>query len=326
MARRTGRAPEIETESGSPRSAANSIRELEWDDLRYFLAVADSGSFNQAALVLGVSYSTVTRRVNALEDRIGVRLFDRNRGGHDLTAAAEEMANVARRMDGEIRSLARQLSGRDQRMSGRIRVAIAEMLALTYMQDLAAFRHEYPEIEVDLVAASEHADLACLEVDIALRAGNHPPDELVGRRLEMLPVAIYASEEYLARRPADLELAAHTWISPNGGFTQLASHAWMLKHAQDAHVAMRVHSGTTLLAAVREGIGIAHLFCAMGDAQPELRQIRPPEPELETALWILTHDDLRTTPRIRAFLDFMAKRIRLRSGQMKPILFQGGKK
>ena len=301
----------------------NPARELEWDDLRYFLAVADSGSFNQAAVKLGVSYSTVTRRVNALEERVGVRLFGRNRGGHELTAAAEEMTDVARRMEDEVLSLSRHLSGRDQRMSGRVRVATAEMLALSYMQDLAAFRVAYPDIEVDLIVASEHADLASLEADVALRAGNDPPEDLVGRRLEMLSVALYASEEYLAQQADDLDPSKHVWIALNGGFAQLASHAWMRKHAPGARIALRVNSGTTLLAAVREGIGVAHLFCAMGDAQPELKQIRPPEPELETALWILTHDDLRTNARIRAFLDFMAKRIRRRSGQMKPILFQG---
>lgn len=301
----------------------NSISELEWDDLRYFLAVADSGSFNQAAVKLGVSYSTVTRRVSTLEERLGVRLFDRNRGGHELTAAAEEMAHVARRVEEEVLSLSRHLSGRDQRMSGRVRLATAEMLALVYMQDLAAFRIEYPDIAVDLVATSEHADLASREADVALRTGNHPPEELVGRRLEMLPVAPYASKKYLALQPADLELSEHTWILLDSGLAQLASHAWMLEYAPGAQIALRVNSGTTLLAAVKEGIGVAHLFCAMGDAQPELERIRPPQPELETALWILTHDDLRTTARIRAFLDFMAKRIRQRSGQMKPILFQG---
>jgi molybdate transport repressor ModE-like protein len=299
----------------------NSIDELEWDDLRYFLAVADTGSFNQAAAKLGVSYSTVTRRVSSLEERLGVRLFDRNRGGHDLTAAAEEMADVARKVEGEIQSLGRHLFGRDQRLSGRLRIATAEMLALTYMQDLAAFRLEYPDIEIDLVSTAEQADLSAREADIALRMGNSPAENLVGRRLGVLPVALYASEGYLSRHPADVDPSKHTWVSWDLGFTQMPTHAWMRKHAPNAKVALRVNSGTTLLAAVKAGLGVSHLFCSMGDAQEDLRQIQPPDPELETALWILTHDDLRTTARVRAFLDFMAKRIRRRTDPIETTLF-----
>jgi len=297
----------------------NTIDEVEWDDLRYFLAVAETGSFNQAAAKIGVSYSTVTRRVSSLEKRLGVRLFDRNRGGHELTAAADEMADVARRVRAEIHSLDRYLVGRDKRMSGRVRVATAEMLALTFMPDLAAFRLEYPNIEIDIVSAPEHANLASREADVALRTGNHPPENLVGRRLAKLPVALYASAEYISRNPLDRSLSEHTWVSWDLAFRQLASHAWMREHAPGAPVGLRVNSGTALLSAVRAGIGVGHLFCMMGDVQDDLMQIRPPEPELETALWILTHDDLRTTARIRVFLDFMAKRIRKRAGNTKAI-------
>jgi len=300
----------------------NSIDELEWDDLRYFLAVAETGSFNQAAAKIGVSYSTVTRRVSSLEERLGVRLFDRNRGGHELTPAADEMADVARKVRTEIHSLDRHLVGRDKRMSGRVRVATAEMLALTYMPDLAAFRLEYPNIEVDVVSAPEHANLASREADVALRTGNHPPENLVGRRLQKLSVALYASSDYISRNPADKELSEHTWVAWDSSLTQMASHAWMREHAPNAPVALRVNSGTTLLAAVTAGIGVAHLFCATGEAQSDLIQIRPPDSELETALWILTHDDLRTTARIRVFLDFMAQRIRERSAQIKTAEFK----
>ncbi len=302
----------------------STIDELEWDDLRYFLAVAETGSFNQAAARIGVSYSTVTRRVSSLEERLGVRLFDRNRGGHELTTAADEMAEVAKRVRTEIHSLDRHLVGRDKRMSGRVRVATAEMLALTYMPDLAAFRVEYPSIEIDVVSAPEHANLASREADVALRTGNHPPENLVGRRLQKLSVALYASPEYLSRNPADLDPSKHTWVSWDSALSQLASHAWMRKNAPNAPVALRVNSGTTLMAAVRSGIGVGHLFCAMADEQDDLIRIRPPEPELETALWILTHDDLRTTARIRVFLDFMAQRIRDRSTRGKIMEVEAG--
>ena len=193
------------------------------------------------------------------------------------------------------------------------------MLALTFMPDLAAFCLEYPNIEIDIVSATEHANLASREADVALRTGNHPSENLVGRRLANLPVALYASAEYISRNSLDLSLSEHTWVSWDLAFRQLASHAWMREHTPGAAVGLRVNSGTALLGAVRAGIGVGHLFCMTGDVHDDLKQIRPPEPELETELWILTHDDLRTTARIRVFLDFMAKRIRKRAGNTKAI-------
>jgi molybdate transport repressor ModE-like protein len=282
---------------------------VDWEDLRYFLAVARSGSLTDAARELSVSYSTVSRRLATLEEGLGTRLFDRLASGYQLTSAGAEMLESARRMEAEFAALSRRVQGRDARLAGRLRVATTDALATTFMPELAAFTRRYPEIEIDLVTTPAPAELALREVEVALLVTDRPPESLVGRRLARLPSALYASQRYLAECPAGEDLAAHAWVGWEDGMGHIPAARWMREHVPQARVACRVSSGSALRAAVRAGVGIAHLLCFFADEDPELRRVRPPDPELETGLWLLTHEDLCTTGRVRVFLDFMAEAI-----------------
>jgi molybdate transport repressor ModE-like protein len=282
---------------------------VDWEDLRYFLAVARSGSLTGAARELSVSYSTVSRRLSALEEGLGARLFERLAGGYQLTAAGAEMLEAARRMEAEFAALSRLVQGRDARLAGRLRVASTDALATTFMPDFAAFARRYPEIEIDLVTTPAPAELALREVEVALLVTDRPPASLVGRRLARLPSALYAGQRYLAEHPAGDDLAAHAWVGWEDGMGHIPAARWMREHVPQARVACRVSSGSALRAAVRAGVGIAHLLCFFADEDPELRRLRAPDPELETGLWLLTHEDLCTTGRVRVFLDFMAEAI-----------------
>jgi molybdate transport repressor ModE-like protein len=282
---------------------------VHWDDLRYFLSIARSGSLTDAARELAVSYSTVSRRLNALEEALGVRLFERLASGFELTPAGAEMLESAERMEAEFDELSRRVLGRDARLSGHLRMATTDALATRFMPHLVAFTRRYPEIEVDIVTTAAPAELAMRDAEVALLATNAPPESLVGRRLVRLSSALYASRAYLEERPEVEDLAAHCWVTWEKGMEHIPAARWMRENVPGAHVACRVSTGTALRAAVHDGIGIGHLLCFLAEDDPTLCQVRPPEPELETGLWLLTHEDLAATGRVRVFLDFLADAI-----------------
>ena len=303
---------------------------VDWDDLRTFLAVARTGSLTEAARSLGVSYSTVSRRLAGLEEGLGARLFDRDSAGYAPTPVGAEMLESARRMETEFEALSRRVRGQDARLSGRVRVATTDALATSFMPELAAFSRRFPDIEVDLLSTPEPAELAMRETEVALLVTARPPASLVGRRLAKLPSALYAARSYLEEHPAGLEPSAHVWVGWEDGMAHIPAARWMREQVPHARVACRVSTGTALLAALQAGIGVGHLLCFLADEDPGLARLRPPEPALETGLWLLTHQDLRTTGRVRVFLDSMADAIgrhrrRLASGHSPARAAAGGR-
>ena len=282
---------------------------MDWDDLRTFLAVARTGSLTEAARSLGVSYSTVSRRLAGLEEGLGARLFDRDTSGYAPTPVGAEMLESARRMEAEFEGLSRRVRGQDARLAGRVRVATTDALATSFMPELASFSRRFPDIEVDLLTTPEPAELAMREAEVALLVTDRPPSSLVGRRLAKLPSALYAAQSYLADHPATLDPPAHVWVGWEDGMAHIPAARWMREHVPHARVACRVSTGTALRAAVQAGVGVAHVLCFLADEEPGLERLCPPEPVLETGLWLLTHEDLRATGRVRVFLDFMAEAV-----------------
>jgi DNA-binding transcriptional LysR family regulator len=230
------------------------------------------------------------------------------------------MLESARRMEAEFDALSRRVRGSDARLAGRVRVATTDALATSFMPEIAAFSRRFADIELDLLSTPEPAELAMREAEVALLVTDRPPASLVGRRIARLPSALYAAKSYLAEHAASLEPAAHVWVGWEDGMSHIPAARWMREHVPHARVACRVSTGTALRAAVRAGVGAAHLLCFLADDDPELERLRPPEAALETGLWLLTHEDLRATGRVRVFLDFMAEAIgrhrrRLAAGQ-----------
>ncbi|MBI3452433.1 MAG: LysR family transcriptional regulator [Rhodospirillales bacterium] len=281
---------------------------MNWDDLRIFLAVVRSGSVRAAANALGVNHSTVSRRIDAFEKKLEVRLFERLPTGYLTTAEGEDMLQGAQRIEAEYAALDRRVVGRDARLTGLVRVTMPGALAtLLLIPDLARFTEAYPDIEIELDASYKVADLSRREADVAIRLTNDPPDRLVGRRLLKFAKAIYASHTYLARRARVGEPPSFSWISwddPSSG-PQWAQNSPYPK----APIRHRVGDPAALLAAVKADMGIAMLPCFMGDAEPSLRRLAAADPVHGRDLWLLTHEDLRRTARIRKFLDFMADAI-----------------
>ncbi len=281
---------------------------MDWDDLRIFLAVAREGSLSGAARTLGVNHSTVFRRIKGFEDRIGVRLFDRMPSGYALTVAGSEMQETAERVEREVEELDRQIAGQDLRLSGDIVVTTTDTLACQFLgPHLKAFCDAFPGINVDLVLDSQFYNLSKRQADIAIRPTLSPPETLVGRRLCAVAFACYAAPSYLATIGPDVDLEAHRWLALDEGLAHLAAAKWQRGIEGANAVQVRSNNLLGLQGAAKAGLGVATLPCFMGDPEPELERVTAPDPEIASALWLLTHQDLRTTARVRAFLDFMAQ-------------------
>ena len=275
-----------------------------WDDLRIFLAVARAGSLSGAARSLGVNHSTVFRRIGAFERALDGRLFDRLPGGYVLTAAGEEMRESAERVEAEIAALGRKVVGQDLRLSGTVRIATIDMLAVWLLpRHLAAFRTAYPGIEIEIVVSNAAVNLSRHEADVALRVGSQPPESLVGRRGGRLVFACYGASS-MHDRDEGLPLAERDWIGFDSDHEALVRR--FARFLPKVRPIYRVNSIAAAVAAAKAGLGLAPLPCGIADLEPDLVRIAPLPDAFTLDLWLLTHEDLRRTARIRAFLDFLA--------------------
>ena len=280
---------------------------LPWDDLRYVLAVAEGGSLAAAARALGVNHTTALRRVGALEARLGARLFERLASGYVPTAAGEELVAAARQMAGTVTALQRKLAGQDLRLEGALRVTTTDTLMMSVLaRHVAAFRTAHPGIRLEVAVSNVMFNLTRRDADIAIRPDRNPPETLVGRRVSALAFAIYAAPDFLAAQGRIRDLAALAWVSPDDTLAGSAVARWMAT-MPEAQVAARADSLVALRELAATGVGLAALPCYLADGDPRLVRVRrEPVKEMETALWVLTHEDLRSTARVRAFTEFIA--------------------
>lgn len=285
---------------------------MDWDDLRYVLAVADAGSLAGAARALGVNHTTVLRRIDAFEKRLGLRLFERLPTGYVLTAGGEELIAAARQVGDTVTALERKLAGQDLRLSGTLRVTTTDtLMGSMFPEILADFRAAHPGIQVEVALSNQMLSLSRRDADVAVRPANDPPESLVGQRISGIAFAIYGSKDYLARRPHTKDLAAHQWVAPDDSLAGTSVARWMRTTLAESEVTVRADSLLALKHTAEAGLGLAALPCYLGDTSGLVR-VQAPIAAMETSLWILTHEDLRRTARVRAFMEFAAAAFRRR--------------
>jgi len=287
---------------------------LDWNDLRYFLAVAREGSTLAAARTLRTSQTTVARRIAALERALGIQLFEKRQAGYVLTPPGEELLGRAEAVEASADAFAEAASAGARDISGTVRVTSEELYALSLISPLLRDLHEqHPEIIVEVDTTGALRDLGAGEADIALRSSSHEqPAGLVGRRLCIDDWTLYCSRDYAERhgRPTTAaELKRHAIVG--GGGAKLWQHyqAWLKSLDLEDRVAMHHASSTGLLSAIRSGFGVAVLPCIVGDADPDLIRCIPPRADHGRVLWLLTHERVRQTPRVRAVIDFLYERL-----------------
>lgn len=282
-----------------------------WDDLRFVLAVARGGSLSAAARALQVSHPTVFRRINQIERQLGVRLFDRGQSGYTPTAAGEELAALAGRVEADVRIIERQIAGRDLRPSGTVRVTTTDTLLIGLLSGhFAHFRQNFPEIELEVAISNEVFSISRRDADVAIRPSRDVPDELLGRRLSGIAMAIYVPRELSTGRAPTEDPTDGPWVGLDASLSYHPLARWLKTSGRDRQVVYRVNSMLGCCDAVRSGLGVGVLPCYLGDRAQELTRFGAPIEALSSELWLLTHPDLRRTARIRAFLDFLDTALR----------------
>lgn len=282
---------------------------IDWEDLRFVLAVAEASSLAAAARTLGVNHTTVLRRVGAFEQRLGVRLFDRLPTGYTLTTGGEELLVVARQMAETVIDLERRLTGQDLRLEGSLRITTTDTLMASVLPSvLAAFRQRHPGVLIEVNTSNAFANLTHRDADVAVRPAVDPPETLVGRRISGIAFAIYAAPAYLKERGLDTTgetaLAQERWIGLGDALAASSAARWMRAALPASAAALRCDSLVAAREAAIAGVGLVTLPCYLGDRTAGLVRFGSPVAEMATALWILTHEDLRRTARVSAFTEF----------------------
>ncbi|CAH1663309.1 LysR family transcriptional regulator [Chelatococcus asaccharovorans] len=288
------------------------FKHLAWDDFRLVKAIADARGLPAAAAQIGVNHSTVFRRLGQIEEALGVKLFERHRAGYALTPAGEEIVAVAERVDADITAVTRKLVGRELAPAGELRVTTNDSLLVHLMTSLfARFREAYPTIQLDVVLTNQALNLSKRDADVAIRATDKPPENLVGRRISNVAWALYGRAidfpDPETQRAADLStLCNRTWVSLGDNLGSLNVVRFVRTHIAPENVGYKVNTVLGLAEAIEAGLGIGHLPCFIADARPSLVRLQSPDKEFETQLWLLTHPDLRHNARVRALMDFLA--------------------
>lgn len=275
---------------------------MDWDDVRHFLALARLGSVRGAGAALGVSHSTVARRVEALEERLAARLFDRNRDGYCLTEAGRQMLARAERVELEMSALERDVVGQDERLSGSVALTCSDSYVSTILiRELAPFCARYQDIELAITTDGRIFDLAKREADIAIRAfpiGVQPPEHLIGLAVAPVTLASYVATDHERRLDPEIEGTRPRWIS----FEDRKQSDALIAGTSYPHVpAWGAFASLEVVAqAAREGLGLAMLPTYVGDQEPALRRLARPDVRHLADLWLLSHPDLRDNARFRA--------------------------
>lgn len=293
-----------------------------WDDFRLIKAIAEARSLPAAAELIGLNHSTVFRRLGQIEESLGTRLFERHRSGYVPTPAGEEMAALAERLETDIAGFTRRLAGREILPAGELRVTTNDSLLVELLTPLfAVFMKQCPDIKLDVLLGNQALNLSKRDADVAIRATDNPPENLVGRRVAQIGWALYGrAADFPEGAPADQsELVGQRWISLGDQFSNFKVVQYRQKHIPADQTVYKLNTVLGLAEAVEAGIGIGFLPCFIADKRPGLTRLAPPQTGYAADLWLLTHPDLRHSPRVRLFLDFMAAELT----KLRPLM-EGG--
>jgi DNA-binding transcriptional LysR family regulator len=291
-------------------SHASTTTVLNWDDLRIVLAIAEHGTLSGAAAGLRISHPTLSRRLQRIERRLGTRLFERTPSSLRLTAAGEDMRQLALRLRDDIAALERRIGGRDTGPGGPIRLtapdAVSEYLLPGILAELC---REHTGLTVDLIVSNQVLSLAQRSADIALRITDSPTETLRGRRVGTVAMAIYAARNLPV--PETLgTLSGIPWVGFDAALACSGPGSWVAHNVAENDIRLRANTLLGAAQAVRSGIGCGVLPCFVGGSIPELVRIGAPLPALSVPLWLLVHPEMARLPRIRRACDALTAKLR----------------
>ena len=312
------------TTSSSAQHLSLVVPTFDWNDIAHFLAVARHGSTIAIAKALNLDQSTVHRRLDDFEKRIGRPIVIRHATGYNLTAFGNELLPFARQVGEAVNSLKRFVLASNETPTGLVRVTCSESIGYRLMQSslLDTFHDRHPGLRIELIMSDHFLDIAKGEADVAIRAGLPDEEILLGRKIADVPWALYCSRSYLDRhgrveRTEDLD--RHAIVEFDGDIRDHHAARWLRSVAPNAKIVARSNTVPGLMMTVRSGAGLAPLPMPLAGRDPDLLCMLGPLPGLYSPIYMLTHPDLRHMPRVRAFFDFIVAEIDI----VRPVLTAG---
>jgi DNA-binding transcriptional LysR family regulator len=289
---------------------------LDWGDLRFFLELSRCGSLSGAARRLKVDRNTVGRRVASLEEALGLSLFERGPQGWTRTAAGDELAALAMRVEENVLALARHADAADRDLAGAVRLTTAtHVCAQLLVPALPLLRQRHPRLVLEVTVDQRIFDLTRREADLALRLGRPAEAGLVMRKVGEVAYGLYAARGQPASRRGKVDFESDPFVGFDESLASVPQERWLAKVAAGRKLVFRCNSSLSLLAAVRAGMGVALLPCFVAASDPELVRLEAPEP-VRHELWILFHADLGRTPRVRAVIEWVDEVVRRARGRL----------
>ncbi|MEL6167515.1 MAG: LysR family transcriptional regulator [Pseudomonadota bacterium] len=277
-----------------------------WDEIKTAYHVARMGTVSGAADILGVHHATVIRHVDALEARLGVKLFQRHARGYTATEAGQDLLQVAQATEDQITQLVGRIKGQGDTVSGELVVTSLSSISGMMAPVLHSFREKHPEIVVRYLTGDRVLRLEYGEAHVAIRAGTAPnqPDNVV-QPFGQLDIGLYASSAYIARkgRPtSEAELAGHEFVGTDDANSRAPFNAWLRNAVPEDAVVFRCSDNEAIRDAVAAGAGIGFNTRWLAEKNPDLHEILAPRDEWAAPFWLVTHVDLHRTTKVQAFL------------------------
>jgi DNA-binding transcriptional LysR family regulator len=281
---------------------------MDWNSLKVFLAIAENGSLSAAADKLGVNHSTIFRRLNAFEEEVGGRVFERINNRYVLNPMGEEMLELAQNISTSFDDIERHIVGKDFHPKGTVKITAPTNIAYRFLpRYLAEFNKLYPDIDIELLASNQELNMSNRQADIAVRATNSPPEHLVGRQVCTLKWSVYGSQSYADKNgfPTGIEeLKNHALIGGSGAMKNLPAFIWLEKHLPE-QIQSRCDELMVMSSFAEAGQALA--FMPSDQQRAGIQKIFTFDPGKTSDLWLLTHPDLRNVERIKLVMQHLAK-------------------
>jgi len=277
-----------------------------WDEIRTAFQVARLGTVSGAAEVLGVHHATVIRHIDALEKRLGTKLFQRHARGYTPTESGRDLLSVAQTTEEQFSQLASRIKGQGETVTGELVVTAITGIADLMAPVFSAYMLDFPSVKIRFLTDMRVFRLDYGEAHIAIRAGAAPqePDNVVQPLLTM-HYGLYAARSYMERHglpQSEAELPQHHFIGPEASDNRAPFYRWLREKVPAETLSFRITEPAANLAALKSGLGIGFCTTHFAKENQDLVQVMPPRPEWAAPLWIVTHVDLHRTLKVQSFL------------------------
>ena len=286
-----------------------NMHKMDWNDLRYVIAVAKEGSAAAAARALGVNHSTVVRRIKAFEESQAIRIFDHLASGYRLTDKGQIFLDAAQSIEKTIDDLRLKMGGQIDDLQGEVRITTTDGLYPLLVDVIAEFQQLYKGITIELIISNYQLNLKTMDADIAIRPALEKPVNLVSRYISGIAFAVYGTDR-LKLNDEFIALEKALWLGFSEPLTGSAPDKWMSDSIPESQIKMRCNSFLTIQGLAENGVGYAVLPCYLADHSARLSRVLPNPLDLTTKIWLVSHSDILRSKRVLTCMDYLEERLK----------------